>query len=1810
MVDGDQPLVITSKHTVTNTVTAPDDYLSLIQPSEEVIAQKDTNTYYSTIMLTKTMKDGEQTKLVSKEEKLTQIVITESIPPKAASIMTSYVAYDVEDSNSSSTTDIVKTFYVTYTYYNTLVENGKIVVHTNISTSKDFSTQKLYVQDNELTPDNVVIIATKTYQTTFTYFTTLLQENNKATPTVVSSHSKVVENIATETIHPKQLNENYWKMLKYELKNVKDEIKETVLLNDGQRLEVTAYKKPIEPTKVLPIQMTNQPTLPSTEKPNTDQSNPNVITGSTIIFFDDDPFASTSPTPTLNVQSSSKNKASINSEIIKKTQIQTSSSKIKKSKTQNIKPTKSVTPSRPIKKVENSKKKQVTKLPKPEIAETVSTNSDLLGLGSINIESLKALTPVINAMAGLIKTNLKPKKKNTTETTTNSKTNKNNIQSYTDDNQNRSPIYIPVGDLEVSESQNIGNYYHHNVVDIGGNKVNFKKPTHETPLLNGGIPISPGEVITANSDVIVGKPGRILPRVPPIPVNEKHVTEITDMNPPPVTNIRPNPMPIPVNHDEISTSGGRNKDDYVGPPPPITGKPYARGEKHKHIPLHHSEDHYHQRYVQQYNHVNQAHLQNYQNHQYNNGKKHGDNVRQPSVQIEILKKYEQISKDNVPIYTQRAPVLNYNDNIQGSIIKEPMVLPEVIERSTGQPLLVNIQPSQVAFVNIPHNRTTALIYGGSTEPHRYGQYFDDPSPHSGSDNAVNENINNVIQYTAGYHMNSNQKQVKGVIKVGTQAINVQPDNPNSRIENIHTTKPQDSFAIGNNQEINVHVPPISFGMFQNENDFNAHVINHGNDLKVQLPPIAYEVTKANSKNDNYEPINYNNNSYKYTMLQPINTQSFPKKDQDYNKEIRNKSPTNNNINSNTQHQAIYYMNHSLSSNQRRLNRTKTKLQMKNPGNNPVQSYKGQGVTLADYMIPPTLKPKQSKPVPFHNKYTNRPHTNRPYPQGQNSQQKYIPHTNSNRINNTNSNRYESSYVNDLLSSDYDLVSSDGEVIQETNSRPLRPGEVPHEILNLKTTPSPVWNNHTSASKNIYKHPYENELHEIQAPVIEDPRPFVRPTKNPSNDFNYSTDFANNSFNRNDIKNLLKDEIVRYDPKVESNTYKPNFGSLSDNSYQNRPHLKPQTPENRRESSTKAPTRNNRPVVTSLPIDSQKEQTEKPVIVDGIKSTQTEQPFQGKPVQYIFDEKTSVKTPIIREEIHRNSNNNYFESNKREQVIPKEEQSDMEILKPPPLSPTQNSFLKVTPTAKPTEIILEPTDPNMKRVPVFNAATVPQPVEEMKPPPVTTPEREIIGMSPPPITTYKPLLKIKLKIPTSRPIIPSQINNLKEPIQQIQRISTTTTRPIKIRTRRPYPPRRTLKTTVGTTHKPFTKVPRPVHNVVNYTTTSSFSTTQATTRITTSKRKSTTIDPYRSLEEDKSDSREGVLISGIRRPNISYFETTTSAHKDFHPNVELTGYGSEKKEVLIRGTVEKEIIGATKISKPIPILPSKIEKTGLRILPTKFITHTHTMTVTITKTTVLKTPGLPPVTSTILVTKTEKSTIVDTVTEFHTLLKPTSVVETITTTVQHGSLYPPDVYGQPYPSIQIQPTETIIGQIVTPTASDMSEESLEEFIITDTDPPHTSNESQISMEDNDTIFVVMTDKKHGTILKVPPVEEIQSRDEMLNTNKLNDVLVAGVLSANPPSIDTDAPMVTDRCAPECKASRNELCQKTNGLMRCVCRPGFARMFLDRPCNRKFKNISMGIHISTSNAEMRLFILDIFRNTQISYFHSNLHILFGD
>lgn len=79
------------------------------------------------------------------------------------------------------------------------------------------------------------------------------------------------------------------------------------------------------------------------------------------------------------------------------------------------------------------------------------------------------------------------------------------------------------------------------------------------------------------------------------------------------------------------------------------------------------------------------------------------------------------------------------------------------------------------------------------------------------------------------------------------------------------------------------------------------------------------------------------------------------------------------------------------------------------------------------------------------------------------------------------------------------------------------------------------------------------------------------------------------------------------------------------------------------------------------------------------------------------------------------------------------------------------------------------------------------------------------------------------------------------------------------------------------------------------------------------------------------------------------------------------------------------------------------------------------------------------------------------------------------------------------------------------------------------------------------------------------EEITRDEQDVSGNEIHRVLAGGTLGA---------PIVPlfplgQQCVPECKSTKAEICSSVGDEMRCICRPGFARMFPDRPCKRESK-----------------------------------------
>ncbi|XP_033150535.1 uncharacterized protein LOC108607323 [Drosophila busckii] len=72
-------LMTSSQYTVKNTVTGPEDYISFLQPSEAATPTLKTNTYYSRLTLRRTQEMDISAHAIT-EKILTQIIVTESIP--------------------------------------------------------------------------------------------------------------------------------------------------------------------------------------------------------------------------------------------------------------------------------------------------------------------------------------------------------------------------------------------------------------------------------------------------------------------------------------------------------------------------------------------------------------------------------------------------------------------------------------------------------------------------------------------------------------------------------------------------------------------------------------------------------------------------------------------------------------------------------------------------------------------------------------------------------------------------------------------------------------------------------------------------------------------------------------------------------------------------------------------------------------------------------------------------------------------------------------------------------------------------------------------------------------------------------------------------------------------------------------------------------------------------------------------------------------------------------------------------------------------------------------------------------------------------------------------------------------------------------------------------------------------------------------------------------------------------------------------------------------------------------------------------
>ncbi|XP_055922151.1 uncharacterized protein LOC129953225 [Eupeodes corollae] len=893
ILKGEHSIVVSSKHILTNTITGPDDYISFLQPSGEATPVFETNTYYSKISFTKTLKESNLEKVVSTSNILTQVIVTESFQPlQGSSIITSYVAFDIDDTTAKNTTDDVE---------NSLLSNNQLLHTYEFHTNDDkVKKQNLELKNNRISSvsipptsltlellgslkTDIYIYATKTYLTTFTYFTTLMNSNttgNIDSSTVVSFHTRIIENVITESIPSVIINTDLLSAFQTQLKNPQNQnsFVTMITLTGGQSLEITAMNM-IHPSLSY---NKNQATKVYANGINVEL---NSLSSGTQL-----PFENSNEIFDSDV-SSSENEELFTDQYLAAAEVDTGPI------TQNNTKTVSATPDIP----------SMNKI-----------------IGSFNLHSLQALGPVFNAMAGLIQNNL-----NNFGTSPNAnydiKTNSStlglerkqvtkNMAAYINnsiavDHSHERPIYIPVKispykhsylnpekklnyahqNLDTLSPESNGWYdskLNHNILESGaGTSLNIGKSNYETPLLNGGIPISPGEVITANSDVIVGKPNGIKPHVP---YGNKHV------------NKNVNPLPLPPSLSHITPYSYQFQYQHVkagqGPKPlpesplnfdrilkPPSVKQHSTVHQQKHIPPHVSKNPYyrahyatshmhhpfqdyaqkppiHMPHLPQRNHAqwpsNAQRLkptyipytllendQQYLPRRDNNNDHQVANLSNLTKnEVLEIKRIPEVFSTNLP--ASETNINNQNKNFNGTYKK---FLKNII--NSEKPMLVDIQPSKITNIIIPSDDSASiLVVESSVELHKNGQYYDEPTTYSdafmtGSVALASSLLSSANQPHKPISSNQQINLDMNVLNHNVD-INVPPITFNKDAEFPHTSSPVRGYFQEKEQFVPFKMPHVKIPLSDNQIQVN---LTPQNFITQNISSVQF-VSKANVDN--------------------------------------------------------------------------------------------------------------------------------------------------------------------------------------------------------------------------------------------------------------------------------------------------------------------------------------------------------------------------------------------------------------------------------------------------------------------------------------------------------------------------------------------------------------------------------------------------------------------------------------------------------------------------------------------------------------------------------------------------------------------------------------------------------------------------------------------------------------------------------------------------------------------------------------------------------------------------------------------------
>ncbi|XP_037899132.1 uncharacterized protein LOC119643744 isoform X2 [Glossina fuscipes] len=444
------PVIITSAHTVINTITGPDDYIAYLQPIESATPVLETNTYYTKILLTN--KNDTGAILHTMSNILTQVIITRSLPPAhITSVLTSYYYMTGDD----------------------VIRNVSKYLESHHSFSlSEMQLATLSPQSEESGIDNIQFYTTSIY--------------------IEAYQTHGAENIVTKRIPHTLIHSDLMSKVRSDLhkkNNKRGVLVAMATLENGEILKITA----------VDIMKNSVPSYAASVIPQA------IITAN-------------SSSDTVHKNVSNKHDPTVN----------------------NPHPNKYANDTKyiQINQKQNKTQLKILKQKEPKTPEQLPTNQ--------LIQRLTVLKPMFNVVAGLFQNNFGiPNRTQPVKLIQNiyvpQKKLSNDKKTGQMLNRTSHPLYIPILSLQNAEikakiensidqipqslrrkpvapnpqSSQFNNNNNWLISLLSEKKRLASSSTKlQTPMQNGGIPIRPGEVITANSDVIVGKPNGIVRQIP------------------------------------------------------------------------------------------------------------------------------------------------------------------------------------------------------------------------------------------------------------------------------------------------------------------------------------------------------------------------------------------------------------------------------------------------------------------------------------------------------------------------------------------------------------------------------------------------------------------------------------------------------------------------------------------------------------------------------------------------------------------------------------------------------------------------------------------------------------------------------------------------------------------------------------------------------------------------------------------------------------------------------------------------------------------------------------------------------------------------------------------------------------------------------------------------------------------------------------------------------------------------------------------------------------------------------------------------